>query len=360
VTRAVRFVERKVRGWTRPDRAAPPLLLGLMGDLTRSKRELLAENALLRQQLIVARRQFKRPKLTPRDRLRLLLLARLAKYWRDTVLLIKPETVLRWHRAGFRLLWRHKAKAASNTPRLSRDVVALITRLSQENRLLGAERIRGELLKLAIRVSKRTVQKYMRRARGPRPSGQRWATFLQNHSRQIWACDFLQTYDVLFRPIFAFFIVALGSREVVCFNVTRSPSAAWVAQQLRNVTPWGAGPRFLIRDNDDKFGPMFDEVADATGITVLHTPVQAPKANAICERFLGSVRRECLDHLLILGERHFYSVLTEYVNYVNHARPHQGLGQQIPSGVEHPSTAHGRVVGFPVLGGLHHDYRRAA
>jgi hypothetical protein len=171
-------------------------------------------------------------------------------------------------------------------------VVALITRLSQENRLWGAERIRGELLKLAIHVSKRTIQKYMRRAHGPRPTGQRWATFLQNHSRQIWACDFLQTYDVLFQPIFAFFIVALGSREVVWFNVTRSPTAAWVSQQLRNATPWGEGPRFLIRDNDDKFGPMFDRVADTTGIRVLHTPVQAPRANAVCERFVGSVRRE--------------------------------------------------------------------
>jgi len=181
-TRAVRFVERKVRDWTRPDRAAP-LLLGLMADLTRSKRELLVENALLRQQLMVARRQFKRPKLTPRDRLSLLLLARFAKHWRDTMLLVKPDTVLRWHRAGFRLFWRRKAKTASNTPRLSRDVVALITRLAQENRLWGAERIRGELLKLAIRVSERTVQKYMRRARGPRPTGQRWATFLQNHSK---------------------------------------------------------------------------------------------------------------------------------------------------------------------------------
>ena len=143
-------------------------------------------------------------------------------------------------------------------------------------------------------------------------------------------------------------------------NVTRSPCAAWVAQQLRNATPWGAGPCFLIRDNDDKFGPMFDQIADATGITVLHTPVQAPKANAICERFLGSVRRECLDHVLVFGERHLRTVLKEYVGYVNEARPHQGLGQRVPSGVRRPSTAHGQVVGFPVLGGLHHDYRRAA
>ena len=145
-----------------------------------------------------------------------------------------------------------------------------------------------------------------------------------------------------------------------CGYAGRSPSVARVAQQPRNATPWGAAPRFLIRDNDDKFGPMFDQVEEATGITVLHTPVQAPKANAICERFLGSVRRECLDHLLILGERHLRAVLTEYVDHVNHARPHQGLGQRIPSRVAHPSTAYGQVVVLPVPGRLHHDYRPAA
>ena len=200
----------------------------------------------------------------------------------------------------------------------------------------------------------------MRRGRGRGPSGQRWATFLRNHGKAIWARDFLETYDALFRPLFALFIVALESRRVVFVNVTRSPSASWVAQQLGNATPDAVGPRFLICDNDDKFGQAFDRVADSTGIRILRTPVQAPRANAVCERFLGSVRRECLDHVLILGERHLHTVLTEYVHYANEARPHQGLGQKVPSGTAHTSTTTGRVIAVPVLGGLHHDYRRAA
>ena len=171
----------------------------------------------------------------------------------------------------------------------------------------------------------------MRQARPPRPAGQAWATFLRNHAREIWACDFLQVTDLLFRPVFAFFVVELASRRVVHVGVTRAPTDAWVAQQLREATPEGQAPRFLIRDNDGKFGPDFARVAAASGIQVLRTPPRAPRANAVCERFLGSVRRECLDHVLVLGERHLRRVLVEYVRYFNHARPHQGLGQRMPT-----------------------------
>ncbi len=176
------------------------------------------------------------------------------------------------------------------------------------------------------------------------------------------ACDFLQTYDVFFRPIFAFFIVELGSRKVVDVGVTRSPTAKWTAQQLRNATPFGAGPRFIIRDNDDKFGVDFDRVAKTSGIRMLHTPIRAPKANAVCERFLGSVRRECLDHVLIFSERHLHLVLREYVRHFNTGRPHQGIGQRIPAGPDGPlARPSGRhVAALPILGGLHHQYRWAA
>ncbi|MBW2457508.1 MAG: DDE-type integrase/transposase/recombinase, partial [Deltaproteobacteria bacterium] len=168
-------------------------------------------------------------------------------------------------------------------------------------------------MKLGIRVSKRTVQKYLRQARGPRPWGQSWATFLENHADQIWACDFLQTYDIFFRPFFAFFMVELGSRKVVHVAVTRSPTSLWTAQQLREATPFGQSPRFIIRDNDDKFGAEFDRIARSTGIRVLRTPCRAPRANATCERYLGSARRDCLDHVLILGEKHLLRVLKEHV-----------------------------------------------
>ena len=233
--------------------------------------------------------------------------------------------------------------------------------MAAENRLWGAERIRGELSKLGIRVAKRTVQRYMRGARPPSTHrGQSWATFLRNHT--VWACDFLQTYDIWFRPVFAFFIVDVNTRRVVHVAVTRAPTRQWTAQQLRNATPFGQGPRFLLRDRDDKFGPVFDRVARGVGTRVVPTAVQAPLMNSVCERFLGSVRRECLAHLIILSETHLQHILTEYsLSYFNTARPHQGIGQRIPiPGQRVPVRTAGRVVALPMLGGLHHDYRHAA
>ena len=170
----------------------------------------------------------------------------------------------------------------------------------------------------------------------------------------------MQLYDAWFRPVFAFFIVERATRRVVQVGVTRSPSDPWVAQQLRNATPNGQGPRFLLRDRDSKFGALFDRVASGVGARVLRTPVRAPTANAICERFPGSVRRECLDHMLILGDRHLNRVLAGYARYFNTERPHQGLAQRIPTSVVQPANTNGRVVETPVLGGLHHAYRRAA
>ena len=236
--------------------------------------------------------------------------------------------------------------------------------MALENRTWGAKRIRDELRKLGHQVSKRTVRKYMKQARRdlpPRQAGQTWATFLKNHASEIWACDFVQTYDLFFRTIFVFFIIELGTRRVVHFGITRAPSDVWVAQQWRNATPFEEGPRFLIRDNDKKFGAHFACVTD--NIDILKTPVRAPKANAVCERFIGSVRRECLDHVIILNERHLHRLVREYVAYFNHARPHQGIDRiPDPPAADHTRMprADQRVIAVPVLGGLHHDYRRVA
>jgi transposase InsO family protein len=187
-------------------------------------------------------------------------------------------------------------------------------------------------------------------------------TFLRTQAKGIWACDFLQCTDLFFRPVFAFFIVEHATRRVVHLGVTRHPTDAWVAQQLREATPYGQKPKFLIRDNDAKFGPAFARLAWASGIRIIRTPVRAPRANAIAERFLGSVRRECLDHILILGEHHLYRVLCDYASYFNHARPHQGLQQAIPEAASGPPVedALRTIRAVPVLNGLHHDYRRAA
>ncbi len=297
LTKMLDFYGDRIRLWSRP--ATRPIV-GYVLDQFRPRRTLIRENALLRKQLEVACRQIVRPKLTPVDRSVLVLLARPVPTWRSATLLIQPETILRWHRKGFGLLWRRKSKPTGAEPRISTETIALIQKMAVNNRLWGAERIRGELLKLDIRVAKRTIQKHMRRLREPRPPTQRWSTFLRNHARETWACDFLQTYDLLFRPIFAVFLIELASRRVVHVGVTGSPSSAWVTQQLREATTWGDGPRFLIRDNDAKFGRQFDAVAEGTGIKVLPTPVRAPNANAVCERFLRRVRNECLDHVIVL------------------------------------------------------------
>jgi transposase InsO family protein len=332
--------------------------------LTRSKQALLVENALLRQQLLVLERQLKRPKLNWWDRAVMVMLASRLASWQDALLIVKPDTVLRWHRDLFRWLWRRKSqvKARLGRPPLAREKVALIRRLAKENIAWGSERIRGELLKLGLPVAKATIQKYLKGRRAAGPGSQTWRTFLHNHASAIWACDFVQLHDFWFRTLFVFVIIELASRRVVHIAVTRQPGEAWVAQQLREATPFGQGPRYLIRDNDRKYGQQFDGVATSVGIRVLHTPIAAPRANAVCERFIGSLRRECLDFLLILSERHLLHQLEAYVLYFNQARPHQGLAQRIPvPAMATDSTAlAGEVVGMPVLGGLHHDYQRRA
>lgn len=296
------FLDQAFRRLTQP--ARPSLLLGTATDLALSKAELIAENALLRHQLIILQRQVKKPHLTRSDRLWFLLLASCLSHWKEALLIFPPETLLRWHRQGFRLFWKFKSRNRGGRPRLSAEAITLIQQMAQDNRLWGAPRIRGELLKLGITVATATIQKYMRAARPNRAPSQTWSVFLKHHASDVWACDFLPVIDLFFRPLYAFFIVALDSRRVVHFGVTRNPTAAWVAQQLREATAFGPVPRFLLRDRDQKYGDAFMRVVKGSRIEVLKTPYRAPQANAICERFLGSARRECLVHMLILGERH--------------------------------------------------------
>jgi len=355
-------IHRWLLAQTKP--ATGTLVGGAITDVARSKAALMAENALLRQQVIVLQRQIKRPAFVPRDRVLLVLLARLVRGGRSALLIVQPDTLLHWHRQGYHLLWRARSATATKRPQVSSETVAFIKRMAADNRLWGAERIRGELLKLGLRVGKRTVQRHMRSERPPQPRkcGQTWATLLHNHAHEVWACDVLPVIDLGFRALVAFFIIDLGSRRVVHVGVTRHPTDAWMAQHLREATPFGTGPRFLIRDNDATFGAQFARVAAGRRIEVVRTPIRTPRANALCERFLGSVRRACLDHLLILHEGQLRRALQAYCTYFNEARPHQGIGQAIPDAAEKQRAVHppASVVSIPVLGGLHHDYRRAA
>ncbi len=296
--RLVSFLEQASLHLTQPSRHS--IVLSTAADLTRNKADLIAENALLRQQLSVLHRQVHKPSFSHSDRLCLILFASRVQNWKESILIFKPDTLLRWHRQGFRVFWKFKSRNRGGRPKLSAETGALIQQMALENRLWGAERIRGELLKLGLAVAKHTIQKYITRVRPPKPATQTWAIFLKNHAKDIWACDFLHVIDLWFRPLHLFFIVELASRRIVHFGVTRLPTDECVAQQLREATPFGQAPRFLIRDRDGKYGEAFTRVAAGTSIEVLKTPYRAPKANAVCERFLGSVRRECLDHILVV------------------------------------------------------------
>ncbi|HEY6406525.1 MAG TPA: integrase, partial [Ktedonobacteraceae bacterium] len=207
------ILSSRFAGWTKPLGTSLPL--STLADLGRSKSELIAENALIRQQLIILQRQVKRPACTKTDRILLVLLARLVQAWQQALLIVQPDTLLRWHREFFRLYWKRKSKAASHKPKVAAETIALIREMATYNRLWGAERIRGELRKLGIHVCKRTIQEYMRNVRPRQPRGQKWSTFLRNHAGQIWACDFLQVTDLFFRPLFAFFLVELKTRKVI-------------------------------------------------------------------------------------------------------------------------------------------------
>jgi transposase InsO family protein len=299
------------------------------------------------------------PTLTAFDRLRLLVAAAALPTWRRTVAIVQPETLLRWHREGFRMFWRRRSRPGNVERRVSAETISLIREMETKNRLWGAERIRGQLLKVGIKISKRTVQKHMRCVRERRGGGQTGAAFVKNHANDIWCCDFVQTYDLFFRPLFLFFLLNQGSRQVVHIAATRNPTQDRTAQQLRNATMEGLSPRFLIRDRDEKFGSTFDGVAEGAGTRVIKMAVRTPNMNPVGERFVGSLRREALDHVLPLDDQHLENVARQYARYFNKARPHQGIGQRIPDGPVNDNHA-GKVIAIPVLGGLHHDYRRAA
>jgi putative transposase len=200
----------------------------------------------------------------------------------------------------------------------------------------------------------------MRQSKPARPPGQNWKTFLKNHGHEIWSCDYLPITDIFFRQLYVFVIVELATRKIIHIGVTRHPTDEWTAQQLREATPFEQRPKYLIRDNDSKFGPHFQRVADDAAIKVLKTPFQAPNANTVCERLMRSIRQECLDHFVLLNEGHLSKILKKYLEYFNHYRPHQGIGQVTPIKPVTTTQPGGKIIAFPILGGLHHHYDRVA
>jgi putative transposase len=320
---------------------------------------LAAENLALRQQVAVYKHSGKRPKLRPRDRLFWVWLSRLWSNWRSALAIVQPETVIQWHRRGFQLYWRWKSRARKpGRPCIDQGLRTLIRRMSRENPLWGAPRILSELLLLGYKVAEGTVAKYMSRPR--KPPSQTWRTFLANHAADIVACDFFTVPTVTFCVLYVFIMLRPDRRQVIHFNVTEHPYAEWAAQQIIDAFPYEEPPRFLLRDRDDIFGEYFQKRVEGMGIDEVPIASRSPWQNPYCERVIGSIRRDCLNHVIVLTEAHLYRILTEYFRYYHHCRPPLSLDRNspVPRCVERPSE--GEIVAIPQVGGLHHRYTRRA
>lgn len=330
--------------------------LRLLASPFKSNSRLEAENAALRHQLIVLQRKVRgRVQFTHNDRLFFVQLYRWFPSILKAMTIIRPETLVRWHRAGFRRYWRWKSRNLGGRPPIDAGLRALIRRMSVENLLWGAPRIHGELLKLGFAVAQSTVAKYMVRAGGT-PSGQGWGSFLRNHMPQIAAMDLFVVPTIGFKLLYALVIVRLARREILWINVTAQPTAEWIAQQITEAFPWHEAPRYLIRDRDAIYNAAVTRRLRAMGIRDKPIARGSPWQNGFAERLIGSIRRECVDHVVALGEQHLRKVLKSYANYYNTARTHRSLDKDAP--VSRPVQRIGRIVSHPMVGGLHHQYVR--
>ncbi len=334
------------------------MIFVFLRSLLRSQSELAAENLVLRQQLAVLEQRSKRPRLRNRDRIFWSWIPRLLSNWRSVLVIVQPDTVLGWHRQGFRLYWRWRSRGRSGRPKIDVEIRKLIRRMSSENPLWGTPRIRSELRLLGYEASKATVAKYKVRHR--RPMSQTWRTFLDNHARDIVAVDFFTVPTATFRPLFCFIVLRHHRRMVVHFNTTAHPMAEWTAQQIVEAFPEDHVPRFLIRDRYSIHGAFFQEWVKHMGIEQVLTAYRSPWQLPYVERIIGAIRRECLDHLIVLNERRLLRILRAYFDYYHHARAHLSLDHNSPvaHAVEPPDR--GRVIAIPHVGGLHHRYQRAA
>jgi len=314
-----------------------------------------ADVAALRHQVMTLQRQLgRRPSLTRWDRLLFAALYHVQPEVLRSAAIVRPETVLRWHRTGFRLLWTRRSRGKPGRPRISQELRRLIRQMSRENPLWGAPRIHGELLKLGITISQSTVASYMVRHR--RPPSQGWRTFLTNHADGIAAIDLFVVPTMSFRLLYGLVILSLGRREIVHVSATYHPTAEWVARQLTEAFPWETAPRHLIRDRDCAYGATFRRRLSAMGIRDGPTAPRSPWQNGFVERVIGSIRRELLDHVVVTGERHLRHLLRAYADYYNRWRTHLGLAKDSP--LIRSVLSHGSITALPRLGGLHHAYVR--
>src|SRR3954447_14530870 len=328
--------------------------------LCRTSAQLRLENLALRQQLAALRRSApKRLKLTPADRIFWVWLRRAWGGWKSALMIVQAETVIAWHRQGFRLFWTWRIQHGKpGRPCVPPEVRDLIRMLSRHNPRWGAPRIHGELRKLGIEITEPTVAQYMVRQR--KPPSQTWRTFLQNHVHSLVSIDFFTVPTIRFQILYVFLVLAHDRRRIVHFGVTAHPTAEWTAHQLREAFPWDSAPRYLLRDRDRIFGHDFIEQVKAMGIKqVLSTPA-SPWQRAYVERVIGTIRRECLDHMIVFSNRCLYRHLTSFVDYYHHSRTHLALEKDSPEPRPIQAPDAGRIIAIPEVGGLHHRYERRA
>jgi putative transposase len=337
------------------------LLFGLCRRCFRSRKDLLLENLVLRQQLAVFKQRKQRPKLDGFDKLFWVAVQRVWTEWKKSLLIVTPDTVVRWHREGFRKYWRWRSRREIGRKRISKEVRELILQMTSDNPTWGAPRIHGELLKLGFDVSERSVSRWMRRVPQKPGTSKQWKAFLSNHREVIAAMDFFTVSTLSFTVLYCFFVIAHDRRRILHFNVSKHPSSAWIAQQLRDSFPAEHSHKFLIFDRDAKFGNEVLSAMEAVELASVRTSFKSPWQNGVAERWVGSCRRDLLDHVIALNQRHLKRLLAEYVRYYHDDRTHLGLQKETP-GQRKTADRIGsyRVVSRPRLGGLHHRYDLAA
>src|SRR3981081_4587716 len=327
----------------------------ILASLFKSKIRLEAENATLRHQLVVLRRKLKgRARLTNNDRWFFVQLYRWFPSILPALMIIRPDTLVRWHLAGFRRYWRWRSRSPGGRPPIEAELRALLRQMSRENLLWGAPRIHGELLKVGFELAQSSVAKYMVKHRGPPSQG--WRTFLRNHAPDIAAMDLFVVPTIGFRMLYCFVIVRLDRRDLVWINVTIHPTAEWVARQITEAFPLDMARRYMIRDRDRIYGIIVTRRLRAMGIRDKPIAPASPWQNGFAERLIGSIRRECLDHIIVLGEAHLRRILKSYARYYNETRTHLALDKDAP--LSRTVKRAGRILCRPVLGGLHHEYVR--
>jgi transposase InsO family protein len=333
-------------------------VLRSLGAAFQPRRQLVLENLALRHQLLVLSRNAKKPRFRNPDRLLWVVLRAVWARWEKALVIIQPQTVIGWHRAGFRRYWRWKSRRRDGRPSLEPELIQLIRRMWQANPTWGSPRIRDELAKLGLQVSDSTIRKY--RPKPQRPSSQAWKTFLHNHTTQIAAVDFFTVPTATFRVLFVFIVLAHKRRKVVHFAVTESPSAFWAGQQLVNAFPFEMAPKFLLRDRDSIYGTEFMRRVAGLGMHEKLITPRSPWQNPYVERLIGTLRRECLDHVIIFNDRQLERVLREYVEYYHAHRTHRALEHDCPLPRPIEAPGQGKIVELPWVGGLHHRYTRQA